>query len=324
MILFGKHKGLDAFPVSLAADGREIAFDLFAHPVPERVVRPTGAVAVFIWFGIADLIDGLAQHIGQRFGQIGKGANARLAFQILLEKADLDTPVLGHSGAHIIHNSFDEDGNLVEARYFDVDGQLRRPGTGGFEHSIVQFGYNESGQRISEHYLDNDAEATHGPYGFHEWQGTWDPVRGLLVETRFFDEVGEPVLKQYGYHMWRAEYDDRGYRVAQSYYGVDRNPVLREEGHHRIVNEYDRFGQRVETRNFGVNLEPVLRFGSHFIWRAEYDVHGNRTSVTVFNIEGQPANHANGGYHRLEMEYDALGVEVSRRAFDARGRELDG
>lgn len=234
-----------------------------------------------------------------------------------------DTPVLGHSGAHIIRNSFDEDGNLVEARYFDVDGQLRRPGTGGFEHSIVQFGYNESGQRISEHYLDNDAEATHGPYGFHEWQGTWDPVRGLLVETRFFDEVGEPVLNQYGYHMWRAEYDDRGYRVAQSYYGVDRNPVLREEGHHRIVNEYDRFGQRVETRNFGVNLEPVLRFGSHFIWRAEYDTHGNRTSESVFDIEGRSAIHAVGGYHRLEMEYDALGVEVSRRAYDALGQMIE-
>lgn len=235
-----------------------------------------------------------------------------------------DRPVLGYSGAHIIRHSYDDDGNLTETQYFDVDGRLRQPGTGGFEHAIIRIGYNTAGQRISEHYFDDQTEATRGPYGIHQWVGAWDPVRGFLIETRFFDESGDPALNTFGYHMWRAEYDDRGYRIAQSYFGLDGNPTLREDGYHRTVNEYDRFGQRIETRNFGINREPVLRFGSHFIWRAEYDERGNRISETVFNIEGQPVNHANGGYHRLEMEYNALGVEISRRAFDARGREIDG
>lgn len=237
---------------------------------------------------------------------------------------DNDRPVLGNGGAHIIRHRYDNDGNLIETRYFDIDGQLRQPGVGGFEHAIIRVGYNSTDQRISEHYFDFQGQPTFGPHGFnHEWRGTWDPERGLLVESRVFDQNGEPTVNFYGYHMWRAEYDDRGYRITQSYFGVDGSPTLHEDGHHRSLNEYDRFGQRIETRNFGINGEPILRFGSHFIWRAEYDERGNRISESVFNIEGQPANHANGGYHRLMMEYDALGIEVSRRAFDARGRELD-
>ena len=141
----------------------------------------------------------------------------------------------------------------------------------------------------------------------------------------------------------RHEYDKRGNRIRESYFGVDGKPTA---AHYKIRIDVNVFGGGLSTAVFNA-IERGEKKGLEIVQgnetveaasseqgilvvemkdvaeiRTEYDNHGNRTRVSMWGIDGKPAANSL-GIAEVRFEYDANGNVTKGLYFGVDGKPVD-
>lgn len=132
--------------------------------------------------------------------------------------------------------SYDERDLLAETRPFGPDGQPSPA------HLVVRTRYDDRGQRVGLSYFDAAGRRGAAPGGF-SYEETSRDERGHVLERRFFDAEGRPVVHQ----------ELKAARLRYSYDDLGRK---------RGEECFDEAGRLLRTNRFGEHTAPEERVNS--------------------------------------------------------------
>ena len=237
----------------------------------------------------------------------------------------------GIAGIGITYN---ENDDICELRYYDLDGNLTFNNEGiactrvewekhlgkrayfygingepvlnilGY-HSIISE-YDSKGNQIKDTHFGIDNQPVLLIYGYASCQSEYD-TSGRIIKQIYLGLNNEPVLIDSGYASLEVERNERGDETKGKYFGLSGEPVLSREGYTCHTTEYDDYGNQVKVSYWGLDGEPVLDKSSlSASWQCTYDEKGRQTGVTYFDEHGEPTLDEH-GCASWKAEYDEHG-----------------
>ncbi|MBP5190147.1 MAG: TIR domain-containing protein [Bacteroidales bacterium] len=167
------------------------------------------------------------------------------------------SPCTGKTGLHKIIQTFDHRGNVVEESYYDVNEHLCDD-NGGVARTVQK--YDQYGRKVEESYYGKDGNPVKAnSYQTSKIRYKYDS-RGNIVELSFYDTLGH--LGHIAAPIVRKEYDEKGYMMKESYFGVDGKPCALNNGVSYCIAERDAKGKLTALSFYDIN--------GWFIDRKEY------------------------------------------------------
>jgi hypothetical protein len=132
------------------------------------------------------------------------------------------------------------------------------------------------------------------------------------------------------------KYDDRGYELEQSYFGLSNEPVLHADGSHKMTNAYDERGKLIENRFTDTQGNLVVSDG-RAIARTKYDDRGNEVEVAYYGVHNEPLIrrpfgpidpaiepevHRRYGVARAMYQYDDSNRKITEEFFGPDGKPM--
>ncbi|MBQ1221253.1 MAG: hypothetical protein IIX78_01740, partial [Alistipes sp.] len=119
----------------------------------------------------------------------------------------------------------------------------------------------------------------------------------------------------------RAEYDQLGNMVKQSYYDLKGRPTLQNVGFSIAAFKFDSRSNCIgcelrDTHNQLCNIHK-----GYAIWESRFDERGNEIEFWVLDKNRKPCMHVD-GFHRWVKEYDNVGNCIATRYYDTKGEEV--
>jgi hypothetical protein len=144
-------------------------------------------------------------------------------------------------------------------------------------------------------------------------------ANGNVMEERYFDKSGVPVLDKNGIAGKRWERDDRGLPVAITHLDRDDRASPDNNGVAIIRQTFD--GRFLLTRKlyFSADGQPVYDKSGAAGAAYERNAHDAALSETFLDRDGMSPASASRGYATWRVEYDAVGNMVRERYFDPTG-----
>ena len=228
-----------------------------------------------------------------------------------------NAPVAIRAGWHRRVQKRDGDGgHASEERYYGVDGEraVDQNGCAAFRFSYDSRGNLKKSICLGPHL--NPALTANG-YSILTLE---HDDHDQLVEWRYWDADGKPVLHRDGLHRASAEFDKNGNRTRVTFFDVDGRLAAKEDGYASWTTAYidDR---PVQLRYFNTQGRPTLGPERHAGLEREYDRFGNETRVSYKGPDDRPmvtSNRIAGYSDRL----DSCGRVAERRYFDSKGRPI--
>lgn len=139
-----------------------------------------------------------------------------------------------------IDKTFDSEGNAIEQRCFDAKSQpVHCEGEKGSSGSVLRFEYDDKGREISSKAFDATGKPTPRARNYpHEQKKTYDE-RGLVLDTRYFNEKGEPATALGTIAKRAYRYDALGAEISQAGFGIDGAAVVDATLTHEIRTSYN-------------------------------------------------------------------------------------
>jgi serine/threonine protein kinase len=244
-------------------------------------------------------------------------------------------PVIWKGVAAIV-TAYDDAGNPTRISNIASDGQPARDTT--LEWSVEELKRNEHGELIERNFLRADPNGSLQPVshlnvaydgfghpadikfsGTKSWRSAliYD-VKGNVMEEKYLDPKGEPVLGDKGYASTRSTYttDQKGIRIEQTYFDAAGNKTYNTSGFHRLITEFDVTGM---MKRLTEDEHDPARFKYYrFTTEPEYDAQGhNRHSISRYeDAQGQLATNAGLAYTSSEEIYDENGHLTTEWKFD--------
>ena len=221
-------------------------------------------------------------------------------------------PAIWNKGGSAVIEYEYENGNRVELRYYDGQGELTlRSDTG---YAIVRRGYDDYGQLIGESYYDNQEKPIITSY-YHcaGRQFSYDE-RGNQTGIRYIDMDGNPMIRDdLGYAQIKWKYDENNNKKKEIYLGLDGNPMIRDDnGCAIIAYTYDEFGQCIEVDYLGLYSQPVINSQNYCAGISyEYDERGNQTYIWYWGANDQVE------------EREDIGIAMEYRSYDEYGHVIE-
>jgi YD repeat-containing protein len=150
---------------------------------------------------------------------------------------------------------FDERGNQVEWACFDAHDQPALDNSTGV-HKLVQT-YDEHGQVIETRWFGLDGLPCAGRDGYAITRTRYDQ-RGNRIEWACFDTRDRPTVDaSFGNHIMRTAYDDRGRVIERRSFGVDGQPCAAKDGYAIVRTQYDELGNQSSLTYFDAQDRPI-------------------------------------------------------------------
>jgi len=251
-------------------------------------------------------------------------------------------PASFSEGHHQFKRRYDNQGNVVEWRYFDTEGQQTYISDGNYKATQVYDklghvletayfdaqdrpmriagGYHQEQMEVEERgnetvhaYFETDGSATNIDDGYHKLTSVYDE-RGNLTERRYFDSQGHAVMHQDGYHLEKSYYNDRGQMIGQAFFDIDDARVLTKDGYHGEKLIRDERGNVVERAFFDTKIQPVLHKDGYHRQNSRYDDRDQPIEQAFFGTDDAPIL-LKDGYHRQTLAYDDRGNKIEQAYF---------
>ena len=220
---------------------------------------------------------------------------------------------------------YQQPGNSLQAMTLKGDtADYHMDGDDGNRSDIARLlnTYDENGFLTESLYLRDNRNTpvcdANGVYGVrYEHSG-----EGLVTETTYLDENGQPHASRYGVAGEHYTYDAQGRLVLGVTFGPDGDPVRDRAGHAQLAVEYDAIGNPVKISRLDEN--GALCFGGDQYAEVQfsYDEQGLRLSERSFGTDGQPAYDSVNGAHEYRYGYDGQGRLISIDNYDADGEPM--
>ena len=219
---------------------------------------------------------------------------------------------------------YDSAGNPIRISHLDAEGKpVRTPAT---EWSVQERKRNERGELIQRTFFKagpsgalKQISQTHIRYDEYghpadiQFAGTtsWHSalkhdINGNVVEEKFLDANGKPVMGDQGYAIKRFTYSSgpQGVRIEETYFDTAGKKTYSKGGYHRLINEFDPTGSL--HRQTMDEHDPARFKYYRLISEPEFDPQGRtRHNITRFeDANGHLAVHADLIYNESEDFYD--------------------
>lgn len=137
-----------------------------------------------------------------------------------------------------------------------------------------------------------------------------------IIEERYLDEEGNPVMGEEGYASFKKEYDEAGRETKISYYDIEGKPAApRKLGYAIVTKRYDEEGRLISESYFGEDTMSLADQG-HPSREWIYDGKGRIIREFYRNGAGEPCMNPEKGYAALDRTYDERGFETDIRYYD--------
>ena len=135
---------------------------------------------------------------------------------------------------------------------------------------------------------------------------------GRVVEERYLDASGKPVVRYGDYYGLSYGYDETG--TVITYLDAERNPVKRSAGYSTIVRT--QVGGRASNDfYYNLNGQQVQCAGEYYGLHCEFNTEGQSTSLTFLDKEGHAVS-TSSGYAIKTYQRDMDGNVVGEQYFD--------
>ena len=228
---------------------------------------------------------------------------------------DSGSPVNGPDGYATVSYEYDGYANIVRQFRTDTQGKGVADGNGsaGWERVC-----NERGQVLLERTLDAEGNPVANSRGYAEvrreyrrtnlvreayYDAEGRPVsrrdtgyaavtfksnlNGLVIEERYFDTEGLPMLSFKGYATVRREYNEAKKIIREEYYDEDGKPAVLAAGHVAIEQEYDSEGNLILRRYLNADGTPHLRKDGFSEVRWERQKDASIWNLVLFKPSGE-------------------------------------
>ncbi|MGO9171372.1 MAG: TIR domain-containing protein [Rhodomicrobium sp.] len=240
-----------------------------------------------------------------------------------------------------IASAFDARGNNVENTYFGIDGKPALQKDLGAARVIWL--YDERGNTIEQDFYGADGQLAENAIGLAHATSKWDGL-GRMIEARYFDRNGKPVLRANrllktdliadlfgerhdlvlsgaldkaalaaigsgGFARIEQTFDARGHPTRRSFFGVNDEPVAGLDGFPEESVEYDALDRPVLFRPIAgsATVTPLEQ-----IWtRLTYDIKGDVVQIDYVAPDGKIVN-GKSGFASIAIE---LGEGVAGSKF---------
>ena len=224
------------------------------------------------------------------------------------------------NGMHKLKYSYDQQGFLIEEQNLGINDEL--VAEQGSPHSKVKYKYDGNGNLEEASFFGkNDQLTYHRIYGYALGKYKFND-KNQLKETSSFGVLKEPILmvtaKVSNVFKNKVEYDSRGNRIRESYFGLNGEPVLSGDFYHRYDSKYNKYNQLVEQRIYGADNKPTLGDVGLFMKKFEYDPQGNLIKASSFGINEEPIINMQ-GFHAATNKYDEIGNVIEEAAYNSQG-----
>ncbi|MBN8606443.1 MAG: toll/interleukin-1 receptor domain-containing protein [Caulobacterales bacterium] len=234
------------------------------------------------------------------------------------------SPTIGKYGWAAQTQRYDENGNLVEEAFYDVENQpaLQTPAL----YSRASYAYDELGNLVERTYFDQGGSLTLNRTSGAARQTFNYDSRGLVLSIVSFDELDQRFRNLYnGCATERLEYDGAGRETRFACYdGEDRLTLSKVNGAAVTESTYDERGLVLSQALFGVNEEPVL--GNDGLHRVEhrYDERGNEIEQIIWGRNNDRGYSRTIGGSGVRWIYDSRNLKIEGQVRDVGSYETGG
>lgn len=230
-------------------------------------------------------------------------------------------------GVSSVVTELDRAGNSVRVANLGSDEKpVRDPKN---EWSVLEIKRNENGEPTQRTFFKADpngvlkqiseTDISYDEYGHpadikfvgtSSWRSAMRyDTAGNVVEEKFLNANGEPIVGDRGYAITRTTYttSPQGLRIEQTYFDTAGNKTYCKAGYHRFINEYDVTGML--KRQTLDEHDPKHYTYYRYVTEPEYDSQGRgRRNVSRFeDAQGQLASNSDLAYTSEEDFYDEKG-----------------
>jgi hypothetical protein len=217
-------------------------------------------------------------------------------------------------GVHRVKLTYDARQNVVEKRYFGIDGQPTRDSEVGVHRILNEFDdrgrqtgrrtFNEQDQPLAA--LDN---------GSWRWTDRFS-TSGESLEIVHFDVADRPVVCKYGFAKLSKKYEQNNL-IEKTFWIVDSAGKFivqkRTDGKDRVLEE---------ARFSGAGTAELFPDETYHRYRQTLNPHGNILECAFFDLQDQPVARKLDGTFKFTGKYDAAGRVVQWDHFDKYGKHM--
>ncbi len=209
------------------------------------------------------------------------------------------TSNFGYAG---YENSYDDYGNLTEVVYLDTNGQPTLNNSGYASYKEV---YDSRGNLLVDSYFGEDGELIVSDYGYATLKNVYDE-RGNVIEEYYYGADGRLMLNEnFNFAVGKAEFDERGKGIQVEYFGVDNKPIISTYGVASIKYEYDELGYLIGESFYGVNGEMIVRPEYNYAAvKSVFNEFGDLTQTSYYGADGELMINSEFGYAKATIKYD--------------------
>ena len=216
---------------------------------------------------------------------------------------------------HRQERDYDERGNLIERRYFDLDDQP----TSGVART--QLSYDRHGRQTRVDHFDAAGAPSYDD-GAPTQRYRVDR-RGLVTSKLFEDGLGTPIAFHGCFEMTN-DYDDAGHKLAEHCLDAsgEPTPFAGSDGS-EVRYGLDEAG-RVTSTSCWMGAEPAVCSGGYHLRRTGWNLRGDRVARSWYDPNGEPLAEPGLTYVAMEFDYDGVGNQVAVRYVGADGAPAPG
>lgn len=146
--------------------------------------------------------------------------------------------------------------------------------------------------------------------------------RHYLIEEKYLDEKGSPVLHGSGYSAVQYTYDQIGNRVMTTYLDENGEPTD-PDGYASIRRFYTSFSRQIASQTYlSPEGMPIKIFG-RVETRYEYDANRNLIRESYFDEKGQPMERTDQSYASKRIVYNEKGRKIGEEYYNIEGERTN-
>lgn len=220
-------------------------------------------------------------------------------------------PVLcSNSGCAVLKYQYDKDGNKLSEAYYDTN---EKPVTHKKYHCAgIRYAYDSNGRTTDIWYYGTGENLLNRKdLGYAHVRTGYDKL-GNKESEAYFNTREEPTpCKKGGYYSWKSIYKN-GNSVDTRYFNEKGEPMLNDEGYAAACYDYDEHGQLTTVHYYGIDgAEPVMNTKEHCAgYEYRYDETGNRTQEYYLGLDGKPKNREDLGFACVFRQYSPYNLAI--------------
>lgn len=214
-------------------------------------------------------------------------------------------------------NVYSEEGEILEHRYTDSEGNLRNNASG---YAVVKYQNDENEHTVREMYYDSCQKPAILEFGGSGILKTYDSNK-RLIRSVYLNSEGKAIISNKGYAEIIMQYDQQGWISRETTLDTKGNIIKSNQGYATKTYEYSDDRRVITETYYDEKDEPVCQAEGLYGVRRVYTSDGKLIRKEFYDLEGHHMENEKGAA-LIEYVYDEDGVMQMDAMYDKKGQRL--